>query len=120
MERIINICGTDVKFKATASTTRKYRAMFNRDLFIDINNMQKNIDNGQLTATDLECFENLAYIMAKQADENIIDNPDQWLDQFEMMSIYEVLPQLIELWQSNTLTLNEPKKKVEIPNENSQ
>lgn len=113
MERVINICGKDVKFKATASTTRKYREKFNRDLFVDINAMQSNMENGQLTALNLECFENIAYIMAKQADDTVCDSPDEWLDQFEMMSIYEVLPQLIELWSQNSKTLVEPKKKVE-------
>lgn len=115
MEKIINICGKDILFKATASTTRKYRQKFNRDLFVDINAMQENIEKGQLTALNLECFENIAYIMAKQGDDSICDNADEWLDQFEMMSIYEVLPQLIELWSQNTMTLNEPKKKVGTP-----
>ena len=59
----------------------------------------------------LESFENMAYIMAKQGDSSIPDDPDEWLDGFEMMSIYEVMPQLIELWGMNAETLEEPKKK---------
>ena len=29
---------------------------------------------------------------------------DDWLDQFEMFSIYEVLPEILELWGSNLVT----------------
>ena len=38
------------------------------------------------------------YIMAKHADSNVPDNPDDFLEQFNTFSIYEILPQLIELW----------------------
>ena len=34
----------------------------------------------------------------------------QWLDQFEMFSIYEVLPEILELWGSNMITDIESKK----------
>ena len=110
MEKTIKIGDQEIRFKATASTTRRYRQRFNRDLFVDINKLISNAQNG-LTAGDLECFENVAYIMAKQADENIPDDPDEWLDQFEMMSVYEVLPEILELWGLNAMTLETPKKK---------
>ena len=113
MEKIINVNGQDIRFKATASTTRRYRERFNRDLFQDIANLQPSVEKEYLTAGDLEVFENIAYIMARQADPDIPDDPDEWLDQFEMLSIYEVLPQLIELWQMNTFEISETKKKVE-------
>ena len=56
-------------------------------------------------------FTRLAYIMARHADksqtpENIID----WLDQFDMFSIYEVLPQILELWGDNLATEVAAKK----------
>ena len=51
--------------------------------------------------------------MAYQADNTIPDDPNEWLDQFEMLSIYNVLPELIELWQLNTKELENVKKKVE-------
>ena len=43
MEKIINVNGIDIKFKATASTTRRYREKFGKDLFKDIATLQKNI-----------------------------------------------------------------------------
>lgn len=111
MEKTITIGGQEVRFKATASTTRKYRQRFGRDLFMDINKLVANSQNG-LTAGDLECFEDVAYIMAQQADPEIPEDPDEWLDQFEILDIYTVLPEIIELWGLNALTLEEPKKKV--------
>lgn len=34
----------------------------------------------------------------RYADENIPDTPEEWLDGFNIFSIYQVLPQLIEIW----------------------
>ena len=113
MERIINIGGQDVKFKATAATTRRYRQKFQRDMFGDMNDLMQSAETGELSAAALETFENVAYIMAKQGDPSIPDAPDEWLDGFDMMSIYDVLPQLINLWGLNAETLEEPKKKAE-------
>ena len=56
---------------------------------------------------------NIAYIMAKHADpENVPDSPDDFLEQFNTFSIYEILPQLIELWGLNTATQIESKKNI--------
>ena len=56
-------------------------------------------------------FENIAYVMAKHADANIPDTPEAWLDGFNTFSIYQVLPQLIELWGLNVQTDVSAKKK---------
>lgn len=58
----------------------------------------------------LEMFENIAFIMAKHADPTIPDTPEEWLDQFNTFSIYQILPQLIELWGLNVKTDVEAKK----------
>ena len=58
----------------------------------------------------LEMFENIAYVMAKHADPSIPDNPEEWLDEFNTFSIYQVLPKLIELWGMNIKTDVEAKK----------
>jgi hypothetical protein len=51
--------------------------------------------------------------MAKHADpQNVPDNPDDWLEQFNTFSIYEVLPQLFELWGLNLETQAESKKSL--------
>ena len=39
--------------------------------------------------------------MALHADPTIPKAIEEWLDQFEMFSIYEILPEILELWGSN-------------------
>ena len=48
--------------------------------------------------------------MAYHADRSIPGNIDDWLDQFEMFSIYEVLPEILELWGANLETEVQSKK----------
>lgn len=52
----------------------------------------------------------MAYIMAYHADHSIPQSIDEWLDQFEMFSIYEVLPEILELWGQNLMTDVDSKK----------
>ena len=54
----------------------------------------------------------MAYIMALHADKSIPDTIEDWLDQFEMFSIYEVLPEILELWGTNLMTEVESKKNL--------
>ena len=50
--------------------------------------------------------------MAYHADNTIPDNIDDWLDQFEMFSIYEVLPEILALWGTNIITDIDSKKNL--------
>ena len=71
----------------------------------------KNVEDASTLDTfSLEMFENIAYVMAKHADANIPDTPEEWLDGFNTFSIYQVLPQLIELWGINVQTDVSSKK----------
>lgn len=112
MEKIISIGGKDVGFKATSSTTLRYREKFNRDLFADIQGLMPKMGE-DFESADLDCFLKIAYIMAWQYDRTIPDDPYDWLDEFEMFDIYKVLPQIVELWGLNTQQLEKPKKKAE-------
>ena len=66
--------------------------------------------SSDLDLFSLEMFENIAYVMAKHADPTIPDTPEEWLDEFNTFSIYQILPQLIELWGLNVKTGIEAKK----------
>ncbi len=112
--KTIEICGQPVRFCASAATPRLYRLKFKRDIFADMQKLTKDFQERN-TGTDLaveslEIFENVAYIMAFQADRTIPDTIDQWLDQFEMFSIYEVLGELVQLWGDNLFTSARAKK----------
>ena len=111
----IEIDGKEVSFKASAAIPRIYRLKFQRDIYKDLHSLEKAIgdskeDNSNLDMFSLEMFENIAYIMAKHADSSIPDTPEEWLDNFNTFSIYQVLPQLIELWGLNVRTDVEAKK----------
>jgi len=111
MKKIINIGEKVVAFKATASTPLRYREKFGEDVFRDISKLVA-AGNGALGSGELEIFLRIAYIMAKQADDSIPDDPEEWLDQFDIMPILEILPELMELWGLNVQTIEKPKKKV--------
>lgn len=112
----VEIDGKQVPFKASAAIPRIYRMKFHRDIYKDLQSLEKSIgkENEEASGLDLfslEMFENIAYVMAKHADPTIPDTPEEWLDEFNTFSIYQVLPQLIELWGLNTQTEIESKKK---------
>lgn len=111
----ISIDGKEVPFKASAAIPRIYRIKFQRDIYRDLASLEKAIDKESADASNLdlfslEMFENIAYVMAKHADPSIPDSPEDWLDEFNTFSIYQVLPQIIELWGLNVATDIESKK----------
>ena len=113
--RNIEIDGKQVAFKASAAIPRIYRLKFQRDIYKDITLLEKSLDandeeNSGLDIFSLEMFENIAYIMAKHADPTVPNDVEEWLDEFNTFSIYQVLPQLIELWGMNLQTEAEAKK----------
>ena len=113
--RNVEIDGKQVPFKASAAIPRIYRIKFNRDIYKDLRSLEKavgegNENNSNLDLFSLEMFENIAYVMAKHADPNIPDTPEEWLDEFNTFSMYQVLPSIIELWGLNVQTDVESKK----------
>lgn len=127
MKKVIKIDEKEVGFKATALTLRLYRHFFGRDMISDMVKLKKAYrkaeelpedateeerQESQLSALDLEIFENSAWVMAWQYDNKAAGgNPDAWLDGFKTFSIYEVLPEILVLWDLNQQTTAMPKKK---------
>lgn len=140
MDKVITVSGKEVGFRATALTPRIYRHKMKRDIVRDMNQLQNNfnkavkaqnlqppkedaadwqkkeyeeaVKHAQLDVMDLEIFENVAYIMARQFDPTLPNTAEEWLDGIDgTFSIYEVLPQLLELWKLNQQTTSVPKKK---------
>lgn len=123
MDKIITIDGRDIKFRATARTPRLYRMLTNRDMIKDMNFLAKGFSDAKdkknedsimskLSTEHLIIFEDSAFVMAKQADPDMAEKTaDEWLDTFNMFDIYEIFPQLMDLWNLNTATTAESKKK---------
>lgn len=129
MERTISVDGRDVRFRASAAVPRLYRLRFRRDIIQDMQTVQRAIAkaenarkaalaNGEedpgssLPMEALTLFENAAFLMAKHADPDAVpETVDEWLDSFEVFSIYSIFPEISKLWEENLLTLSSPKKK---------
>lgn len=126
MVKILNIDGKEVKMRASALIPRIYRFRFGRDMIQDMNSLRKawkkvtelpedateeEKEEAQFSVMDLTIFENVAYVMAKHGDPSTPDSIDEWMDQFELFSIYEVLPEILKLWNLNTAQTSTPKKK---------
>ena len=111
----VEIDGKQVPFKASAAIPRIYRIKFGRDIYKDLSSLEKAVGDGDASSSNLdlfslEMFENIAYVMAKHADPSIPDNAEEWLDEFNTFSIYQVLPSIIEIWGLNTQTDIQSKK----------
>lgn len=124
MDKVIEIDGKKVGFRATALTPRFYRHIIGRDIIRDMQQLNKAFikanslsdeateeekNESMLSNVDLEIFENVSYIMARQYDTTVPSTPDKWLDTFNIFSIYEVLPHILELWAINNATTAVPK-----------
>ena len=122
MTKIIEIDGKQVPFKASAAIPRIYRVKYGRDIFKDLMKLEKALnankaEDSSLDLFSLETFENIAYLMAKHADPTLPDTAEEWLDEFSVYSIYQLLPEIIELWGLSVQTQSTAKKNELLPRE---
>lgn len=125
MRKTIVINGIECNFKSSAAVPKIYRMKFNKDIFVDLSNLKKQLDiqkkiqeetgeeESYLPIESLEMFENIAYIMHKHGDPTQPNDELEWLEQFETFDIYEVLPEILEMWEKENKQLSVPKKKKE-------
>ena len=117
MTKVIEIDEKKVPFKASAAIPRMYRLKYGRDIFKDLMKLEKamnenDAEDSSLDLFSLETFENIAYLMAKHADPSLPDTAEEWLDEFSVFSIYQVLPEIIELWGLNVQMDIQSKKNI--------
>lgn len=121
LRKTIEISGQKVTFATSAAVPRKYREIFGRDWFNDLQSVTNMVDTkgakkendvSNIPIESLEAFENIAYMMAYYADpQNTPDDIYEWLDQFSTFSIYEILPALLEVINKNEKTTSKSRKK---------
>ena len=109
LTKTITIDGKEVTFRASAAIPRLYRVKFHRDIYRDLDALQKAMGGSDEKAStldtfSLELFENISFVMARHADPSIPDTPEEWLEQFNTFSIYQILPEIISLWGLNIQT----------------
>lgn len=126
LTKTIDIDGKQVTFRASAALPRLYRIRYGRDLMRDLTRISRNMEEAeeaakakgaepdkysQLDVLDLAVFEDIAHCMARHADpKNVPDTAEAWLDEFNVFSIYQILPVILELWALNTAQTIESKK----------
>jgi len=117
MTKTIVVDGKEMKARASALIPRIYRYHFNRDIIQDMKKLDASLkatkeDGKEFTVADLSIFEDVAWLFFKLGGEDVKESPDEWLDSLDgMFSIYEVLPQLLDLWTFNLEQTAKPKKK---------
>lgn len=121
MEKIIKVGNREYRMRASALIPKLYRARIGRDMISDMARLQKKMaeaqksstedeETAQLNVMDLTIFENVAWVMIKAAGEDVGDSPDEWLDSIDgVFSIYEVMPEILELWGLSNKTTSSPK-----------
>ena len=113
MRKTIVIDGKEVELKATASTVRRYKSWFNRDLLKDFGKVYRVFKEAEALAAEageatkveisgeiLEVIQNMTYVMARQADQNVPKNIDDWLDQFDTFDIETFGQDVVRFWLS--------------------
>lgn len=126
------IDGKKVRLAASASIPRIYRNLFQRDIIVDMQQLEEDFNkNGArkqvveksdgkqeiivtpstISSMSLEIFENVAYCMAYHANNSIPKDIYKWLNQFDTFSIYRILPEILKLWRINNVTHSKAKKK---------
>lgn len=89
--KTIEIDGKQVKFKASAAVPRLYRVKFGRDIYKDLRMLEKSVGDNDEDASNMDLFS---------------------LDQFNTFSIYQILPQLIDLWGLKVQTTVDARKNL--------
>lgn len=120
MEKIIRIDDRDVKFKSTAGTPIRYKMQFKSEMMDDLQSLNEKmqevkVGKASFSFNDLRIFEQIAWAMVKTADPNT-PPMENWLDDFEMFSIYTILPELEDLILANFKSTDGQKKNI-IPQE---
>lgn len=110
MEKTIQIDGKNVRFKCTAGTLIRYRNQFNREFLADLTKLEK-IKDGDYENFSFAPLENILWVMAKSADDNIPD-PLTWFDSFDEFPIMDVYQQVQDILVKSIKVKNSPTAAV--------
>lgn len=120
MEKIVKVDGKEYKMVANAYVPRFYRNTFGSDMILDMQeliNAYGQADGVNFPPKCLTIFENVAWCFLKMGGEEVGNSADEWLMNLDgLFSVYEVLPQIMELWQANVATTSKPTQKTKANN----
>ena len=134
MQKVIEVEeGRSVNFKASAFSPIMYNRLFpGRDFLKDMDALKTAHEDKEDTfeMSDYEHFSRIAYLFAYQG---LAPSPRQtqeqkefleqypstwdWIDSFDTFSIYQILPEIMELWYKNEKQISKSKNPVPAPPE---
>lgn len=134
MEKIIEIEeGRSMNFKASAFSPIMYNRLFpGHDFLKDMESLRKSHDDeeSEFKMSDYEHFARIAYLFAYQGlapspkttpeQKEFLEkypNAWDWIDTFNTFSIYEILPEIMDLWYQNEQTISKGKNPIPAPPE---
>lgn len=91
LKKTINIDGKDITFKMSAATPRLYRAQFQQDLLLEMDQPK-----------DFELYENLAWVAAGCPGKSV----EKWLETLPPGATVEIMNAVFELWNGNRATVD--------------
>lgn len=91
MEKIINIDGKEIRFKANAALPLHYATHFGSDVLVDAFDTDK--DAGKNTVLMYRMIWALAYCA-----DNSISPLEKWIEEFESFPIYKIYNELSEMF----------------------
>lgn len=133
MQKIIKVEeGRSLNLKASAFSPIVYNKLFRRRDFLRdmeiLKSMQDKKEEATFEMEHYEYFVRIAYTFAyqglaptpretKEQREFRDKYPDAWtwVDSFNTFSIYEILPEIVDLWYQNEETITKPKNPVPAP-----
>lgn len=133
MQKVIEIEeGRSFNFKASAFSPIMYNKLFpGRDFLKDMGALKDKHDKedeDEFTMDDYQHFVRIAYTFVYQGfastprqtqeqKEFLEQYPDawMWIDSFETFSIYEILPDIIDLWYKNEKSSSQSKNPIPAP-----
>lgn len=127
IEKEITIEGKPAKLRASGLIPILYRAWFGRDLIRDMRKISKAYNEylhmpadateeekeiAQYNTIDTQLFADVAWTMLKHAGEDVGNSSQEWLETLDgIFTLYEILPDVLELWSQNNKTTAVPRKK---------
>lgn len=91
IKETISIDGKDITFKMSAATPRIYRAQFQSDLLLDLDQPK-----------DFEPYENLAWVAAGCPGKSV----DKWLETFPPTAAQQITELAFAMWNLNRATID--------------
>lgn len=112
MQKSITIDGKQVPMRSDGGIARLYRQYFKKDFLTDVSIAEKHIKDGKIMeGFSVEFIENLAWVMAKRADDSIPEI-DEWLQGFEdPFALMRKGKEIFSLLKTSETSIVKPKKK---------